>query len=41
MDSIRVYVVILVVFVAISWGVRVLLSQRVTDRVMDEENGEE
>lgn len=36
------YVIFLLVFIGISWGVRVILSHRVTEKVLDEENsGEE
>lgn len=31
------YVILLVVFVMISWGVRALVSQRVSDRVMEKD----
>lgn len=42
MNSTRwAFLVILVIFVGISWGVRVLLSQRVTDRVLDEDGDKE
>ena len=42
MDSILRIAVILGVFIALSWGVRILLSQSLTDKVLDDEEvGEE
>ncbi|MDW7649782.1 MAG: hypothetical protein SCK29_01415 [Bacillota bacterium] len=35
------YIIILVVFIAISWGVRMLLSQNVSDKVLDDKEEDE
>jgi hypothetical protein len=40
MENRWLYLVILGVFILISWGVRVVLSQQVSDRVLDEEGNE-
>lgn len=40
MENRWLYLVILGVFILISWGVRVVLSQQASDRVLDEEGNE-
>ncbi|MHB1255452.1 MAG: hypothetical protein ACYCXI_04440 [Dethiobacteraceae bacterium] len=41
MDSSRwFFLVLLIVFIAISWGVRAFLSQRTTDKVAKKESDE-